>query len=118
MNAGFLNNWTNQTRKGILVLNILNDIRNRRMYGYEIQRKFRKSKGLLISEGTIYNILRRLKQQRLVKTTQTKSPDGPKRKYYQLTDTGRETLVQMNLLWKSISRQANRIEQGKQLADA
>jgi len=113
MNAGFLNNWTNQTRKGILVLNILNDIRNRRMYGYEIERKFRKSPGLFISEGTIYSILRRLRQKGLVKTTQTKSPDGPKRKYYRLTNAGRETLAQMNLLWKSIRRQADRIEQGK-----
>jgi len=113
MNPGFLNNWTNQTRKGILVLNILNDIRNRRMYGYEIQRKFRKSKGLLISEGTIYNILRRLKRQRLVKTTQTKSPDGPKRKYYQLTNAGREVLAQMNGYWQAIKQQADSIEQGK-----
>jgi len=113
MNAGFLNNWTNQTRKGILVLNILNDIRNRRMYGYEIQRKFRKSEGLLISEGTIYNILRRLKQQRLVKTTQSKSPDGPKRKYYELTNAGCEVLAQMNGYWQAIKHQADSIEQGK-----
>ena len=113
MNAAFFNNWTNQAHKGTLVLNILNDIRNRRMYGYEIERKFRKSTGLLISEGTIYAILRRLRQQGLVKTAQAKSPDGPKRKYYQLTNTGRETLAQMNILWQSIRRQADHIELGK-----
>lgn len=113
MNAVFFKNWTNQTRKGFLVLTILNDIRNRRMYGYEIERKFRKSKGLLISEGTIYSILRRLKQQGLVKTTQTKSPDGPKRKYYRLTETGRQTLAQMNGYWKVIERQADSIKRGK-----
>jgi len=79
----------------------------------EIQRKFRKSKGLLISEGTIYNILRRLKQQRLVKTIQTKSPDGPKRKYYQLTELGSQTLAQMNAYWQAIKQQADSIEQGK-----
>jgi PadR family transcriptional regulator PadR len=113
MNTIFFKNWTNQARKGFLELTILNDIRNRRMYGYEIQRKFRKSKGLLISEGTIYNILRRLKQQRLVKTIQTKSPDGPKRKYYQLTELGRQTLAQMNAYWQAIKQQADSIEQGK-----
>ncbi len=113
MNAVFFKNWTNQARKGLLELTILNDIRNRRMYGYEIQRKFRKSKGLLISKGTIYNILRRLKQQRLVKTIQTKSPDGPKRKYYQLTKLGSQTLAQMNGYWQAIKQQADSIEQGK-----
>jgi PadR family transcriptional regulator PadR len=113
MNVAFFKNWTIQARKGILELTILNDIHNRRMYGYEIERKFRRSFGLLISEGTIYNILRRFKQHGLVQITQAKSPDGPKRKYYRLTDTGRETLAQMNIIWHSIMRQANSIEQGK-----
>ena len=113
MNTIFFKNWTNQARKGFLVLTILNDIRNRRMYGYEIERKFRKSKGLLISEGTVYNILRRLKQQALVKTTQAKSPDGPARKYYQLTETGSRTLAQMNGYWQAIRRQADSVERDR-----
>ncbi|MHC4456012.1 MAG: PadR family transcriptional regulator [Planctomycetota bacterium] len=113
MKTKFFKNWTNQARKGLLELTILNDIRNRRMYGYEIERKFRKFEGLLMSEGTIYNILRRLKQQRLVKTIQTRSPDGPKRKYYQLTKLGRQTLAQMNGYWRAIKKQADSIEQGK-----
>ena len=113
MNVGFFKNWCNQSRKGILELSILNDIRNRRMYGYEIERKFLKSCGLLLSDGTIYNILHRFKDQGLVQISQTKSPDGPKRKYYQLTDSGKETLIQMNVLWQSISRQADSIEKGK-----
>jgi len=113
MNVAFFNNWCNQSRKGILELSILNDIRNRRMYGYEIERKFRKSFGLILSNGAVYNILRRFKRQGLVQITQTKSPDGPKRKYYQLTGSGEETLVQMNVLWQSIRRQADSIEQGK-----
>jgi len=83
------------------------------MYGYEIERKFRKSKGLLISEGTIYAILRRLRQQGIVKTTQGKSPDGPKRKYYCLTRSGIETLAQMNGYWRALSRTADAIERGK-----
>ena len=113
MNVTFFKNWTSQARKGIIELAVLNDIYNRRMYGYEIERKFRRLCGLLISDGTIYNILRRFKQQGLVQITQAKSPDGPKRKYYRLTDTGRETLAQMNIIWQSIRRQADSIEQSK-----
>ena len=110
MNPGFLNNWTNQIRKGLLELSILNAIRNRRMYGYEIERKFRKSQGLLISDGTIYQILRRLRQQRLVKTRTKKSPDGPPRKYYELTTTGYETLAQMNAYWQAFTKQTASVE--------
>jgi len=113
MNKLFFINWNKQIRKGLLELDILNDIRNRRMYAYEIERKFRKSQGLLISRGAIYNILKRFKQHRLVRTEVTKSPDGPKRKYYQLTKLGRETLVQMNACWQAIKQQADSIEKGK-----
>jgi len=113
MNAVFFRNWTNQVRKGLLELTILNDIRNRRMYGYEIQRKFRKSEGLLISEGTIYSILRRFRKHGLVTVTQAKSPDGPKRKYYHLAKLGRQTLVQMNSYWQAIRQKADSIKRGK-----
>jgi PadR family transcriptional regulator PadR len=113
MNTIFFKNWTNQVRKGLLELTILNDIHNRRMYGYEIQRKFCKSEGLLMSEGTIYSILRRFKKQGLVTSYQAKSPDGPKRKYYRLTELGRQTLAQMNGYWQAIKQQADSIERGK-----
>lgn len=83
------------------------------MYAYEIEKKFCKSEGLLLSEGTIYHILRRLKDQRLVKTTEVKSPDGPNRKYYQLTKEGHETLAQMNAYWYAHKEQADSIEGGK-----
>jgi len=113
MNAKFFNNWTNQIRRGLLDLAILNDIRHRRMYAYEIEKKFRKSHGLIISDGTIYHILRRLKAKHLVSTIEVKSLDGPKRKYYRLTKAGRETLAQMNGYWYAHKEQVDSIEGGK-----
>jgi len=113
MNAEFFKNWTTQIRKGLLALSILNDIRNRRLYGYEIERKFRKSYGLLISDGTIYRILKTLKNQRLVKSIETKSTDGPRRKYYQLTKNGMETLAQMNSYRQAMEKQLDSIEKAR-----
>jgi len=113
MDANFVSNWTNQIRKGLLELTILNDIRNRRMYGYEIEKRLCKSHGLLLGNGTIYNILRRLKRRRLVKTVEGKSPDGPTRKYYQLTAAGRQTLAQMNGYWQAIKKQTEAIKEGR-----
>jgi PadR family transcriptional regulator PadR len=113
MNTMFFRNWTNQIRKGLLELSILNDIRNRGMYGYEIIRKFRKSHGVLISEGTIYNILKRFREQGLVKNNEEKSPDGPKRKYYCLTESGQQTLAQINGYWQAMAKQTDAIKKGK-----
>jgi len=113
MNAKFFDNWTNQLRKGVLELCILNDIRNRKMYGYEIARKFRKIEGLIISEGAIYPILRRLRRNGLVETFMQDSPEGPTRKYYKLTEKGRDMVCQMNAYWDAISSQTDSIQKGK-----
>jgi PadR family transcriptional regulator PadR len=109
MNAGFFMNWTSQVRKGLLELAILNDVGRRRMYGYEIEKKFCKFTGLLLSEGTIYAILRRFRQQGFVKTRQARSPEGPKRRYYELTTAGHETLAQMNAYWQALAGQMDSI---------
>jgi len=112
MNSRFFDNWTNQLRKGVLELCILNDIRNRRMYGYEIVRKLRKIEGLIISEGTIYPILSRLKRQGLVTTSIQESPEGPPRKYYELTEQGNDMVCQMNAYWQAIRDETDSIEKG------
>ena len=112
MNAKFFDNWTNQLRKGVLELCILNDIRNRKMYGYEIIRRLRKIEGLIISEGAIYPILSRLKRQGLVETSIQESSEGPPRKYYKLTKQGEEMVSQMNTYWQAISGVTDSIEKG------
>ncbi len=112
MNAKFFDNWTNQLRKGVLELCILNDIRNRKMYGYEIVRRLRKVDGLIISEGAIYPILSRLKRQGFVETSIQESAEGPPRKYYKLTQEGEEMVTQMNAYWQAMSGVTNSIEKG------
>lgn len=113
MSNNFFDNWTNQLRKGVLELCILNDIRNRKMYGYEIVRRLRKIEGLIISEGTIYPILSRLKRQGLLKTYMQESPEGPPRKYYKLTQQGEDMIARMNAYWQAITNQTDSIKKGK-----
>jgi PadR family transcriptional regulator PadR len=100
----WLDNWTTQLRKGLLDLCVLNAIAAERMYGYDIVRKLRGVEGLVISEGTIYPILSRFKRDGLVGTVLVESSEGPARKYYQLTDSGRATLTNMNERWGRIVR--------------
>jgi PadR family transcriptional regulator PadR len=83
------------------------------MYGYEIERKLRKSHGLLLGRGVVYKMLRRFVRYCLVSVTEVKSPDDPRRKYYLLTDLGHDTLIQMNAYWDAIKQQAEAVAGGE-----
>jgi PadR family transcriptional regulator PadR len=102
MDNAFFSNWTTQIRKGILELSILSAMRGRQLYGYDIVKRLRDIDGLVISEGTIYPILSRFKQEGLVKTSLVESSEGPARKYYQLTPRGEQHLGQMRDYWEKI----------------
>jgi PadR family transcriptional regulator PadR len=92
-------NWTTQLRKGLLELCILNVIGRKRVYGYDIVRQLRGIDALVVREGTIYPILSRLKRDGLVKTSLEESPEGPARKYYELSRRGEQLLDEMNAYW-------------------
>jgi PadR family transcriptional regulator, regulatory protein PadR len=98
----FFNNWATQLRKGLLELSILNVLRSRRLYGYDIVRFLREIEGLMVSEGTIYPLLSRLKKEDFVRTTLEESTEGPARKYYELTDRGARQLAAMNAHWDKV----------------
>ena len=102
MDNRFVDNWATQLRKGMLELCILNAIKGTSLYGYDIVRKLRDIKGLMISEGTIYPILSRLKREGFVHTTLKESSEGPARKYYELTKKGESILCEMNDYWQDI----------------
>ncbi|MEO8219123.1 MAG: PadR family transcriptional regulator [Acidobacteriota bacterium] len=99
MNDSFYVNWTTQLRKGLLELAILNTVEGGALYGYEIVRQLSEVDGLVITEGTVYPILSRLKNEGCVETYIEESPEGPPRKYYRLTKRGRDHLGRMNEHW-------------------
>jgi PadR family transcriptional regulator PadR len=110
MENRFVDNWATQVRKGMLELCILNAIRGTSLYGYDIVRKLRDIKGLMISEGTIYPILSRLKREGFVHTTIKESSEGPARKYYELTKKGDSILTEMNDYWQDIKTGADSLK--------
>jgi PadR family transcriptional regulator len=105
-------NWTTQLRKGVLELCILNIIGRRRIYGYDIVRRLRDVDALVVREGTIYPILSRLKGDGLVRTSLEESPEGPARKYYELTRRGELLLEQMNGYWDVLSEGMSDLRNG------
>lgn len=99
-----LERWVTQLRKGMLELCVLHAIRGGggRVYGYDVVKRLRGLDGLVISDGTIYPILSRLKRDGLVSSTIEESPEGPPRKYYRLTAKGDRLLREMNGYWQTI----------------
>jgi len=97
-------NWTTQLRKGLLELCMLNVIGRGRIYGYDIVRQLRDVDVLVVSEGTIYPILSRLKRDGLVRTSLEESPSGPARKYYELTRRGEQLRDDMNVHWDLLTQ--------------
>jgi PadR family transcriptional regulator PadR len=78
-----------QYKKGVLELCVLSLLARRDWYGYEISEYL--SLKIDIADGTVYPILRKLKSDGFVVTYLSEESGGPPRKYYSLTNTGRET---------------------------
>ena len=102
MSDTFFVNWTTQLRKGILELAILNTLGSGPLYGYDIVRRLGDVDSLVITEGTVYPILSRLKNERYIESYIEESSAGPPRKYYRLTARGREELRRMNQHWQRL----------------
>ncbi|MCX6344132.1 MAG: PadR family transcriptional regulator [Armatimonadetes bacterium] len=77
-----------QFKKGILELCVLVLLSQKDYYGYELVQTI--SKNIDIAEGTVYPILRRLTEEQYFTTYIRESNEGPARKYYRITDKGRE----------------------------
>lgn len=75
-----------QLKKGVLELIVLESVRKKDMYGYELVEEV--SKVVDVNEGTIYPLLKRLTNERYFETYLRESTEGPPRKYYHLTAAG------------------------------
>lgn len=102
-----------QMLKGILEGCLLAVISEEEVYGYEMTKKLELYGFDMVSEGSIYPLLIRMKKDGLVTTTTKASESGPKRKYYSLTDKGNEQLVSFMQTWKNISTSVNKLLEGK-----
>ena len=78
-----------QYKKGVVELCVLSLLEKGDCYGYEISETL--SRHIDIADGTVYPVLRKLKADGLLTTYLQEESGGPPRKYYQLTQLGRET---------------------------
>jgi PadR family transcriptional regulator PadR len=90
-----------QMRKGILEYCILSIISHGETYASDIIEELRNAR-LLVVEGTLYPLLTRLKNNGLLSYQWLESTSGPPRKYYQLTDTGKNVLSELEKTWNEL----------------
>lgn len=94
-----------QFKKGALELCVLALLDKQDRYGYELVQKI--SDQIAISEGTVYPLLRRLKKEEYFTTYLQESNEGPSRKYYKLTEKGRDYLHVLIGEWQQFSNGVN-----------
>lgn len=94
-----------QFKKGVLELCALALLTKKNRYGYELVNEI--SKNVLISEGTIYPLLRRLKNEGYVTTYLEESAGGAPRKYYKLSETGKSMCEELKKDWYNFVEKVN-----------
>ena len=94
-----------QYKKGVLELLILIMLEKNDMYGYELVASV--SKIVNVNEGTIYPILKRLTNESYFETYTKESSEGPIRKYYHLTASGKLIKDKKLKEWKEFSESIN-----------
>ena len=75
-----------QFKKGVLELIVLESVRQKDMYGYELVEEVSKVGD--VNEGTIYPLLKRMTNEHYFETYLRESTEGPPRKYYHITAAG------------------------------
>ena len=87
-----------QLKKGALEICVLSQLTKGDKYGYELTEVI--SREMDIAAGTLYPILKRLKDDLYVETYLRESEGGPARKYYHLTAKGKEYQQTLQQEWK------------------
>jgi PadR family transcriptional regulator, regulatory protein PadR len=95
--------WEVQLRKGCLELAILAALWDGRLYGLELLRLLEKESNLVITEGTVYPLLSRLRAEGLLDSEWVEAELGHPRKYYRLTNAGKKRALAMAHIWTRFS---------------
>jgi len=105
-----------EINSGTAALVLLSTLNNslEQMYGYQIAKQLEEGRDEIpmIKQGALYPVLRSLENSGLLKSMVEPSVSGPPRKYYQITDIGKETLVRWKDIWEQTKMFADSILEG------
>ena len=103
MESLFIGNWNTQLKKGMLIFLVMSILKKKSCYGHEIIQKIKEKTGIIIADGTLYPLLKKLKQENYALSKWEVSDENSPRKYYYLTGIGNSTVNEMTNYWKSLN---------------
>lgn len=103
-----------QLLRGILEGCVLAIIAEGETYGYEILANLEQNGFENLLEGTLYPVLTRLEKKNSILCRKEKSPYGPIRKYYSITESGKAELAEFKINYRKITASANKILDGEE----
>ena len=98
-----------QLRRGVIEYCVMALLEHEERYAFDLVRELTSSDGIATSEGTLYPLLGRLRRDGLVESTWRESPSGPPRRYYRLSERGREALAEFRREWIRFASAVDRI---------
>lgn len=104
-----LDNLILELRRGTIVLSVLSQL-DKQEYGYSLVQSL-EDKGLNLDPGTLYPLLRRLEKQDILTSNWETSGSKP-RKYYILSNEGREVYRLLCKEWKEMAQTINKMITG------
>jgi PadR family transcriptional regulator PadR len=106
MDVDIFENFRLELRRGCLVLAVLAQLKTEH-HGYAL-RKSLADLGLVIDEGTLYPLLRRLESQGLL-VSEWREEDRRNKRFYRLSPDGRHALKQLLAEWQALNASLHRI---------
>lgn len=103
---------TTQLLKGVLDLAVLAVVDAEDGYGYDVLRRLRTGGLTEVGDASVYGTLRRLYASGALTSYVVPSDEGPHRKYYGITTTGRAQLKQQRDDWDHFSATVTGLLQG------
>lgn len=88
-----------ELRRGVIVLATLSRLRAPQ-YGYSLRQAL-SDQGMVVEEGTLYPLLRRLEAQGML-ASEWRIEDGPPRRYYTLSDEGKKLYTSLTASWRNL----------------
>ncbi|MDD3107522.1 MAG: PadR family transcriptional regulator [Bacilli bacterium] len=110
VDENILQNLILELRRGTQILAVLSQLEEMK-YGYSLLQDL-EAKNIKIEAGTLYPLLRRLEAQKLLKSEWDTSEARP-RKYYVLSEKGKEVLLQLKQEWSTIVQEMSVMIKGE-----
>lgn len=107
-----IDNTKAQMRKGVLEYCILLILEGEPLYATNILQGLKEAK-MIVVEGTLYPLLTRLKNDGLLTYRWEESTQGPPRKYYELTETGKGFLGELENSWCELVDAVGKVRQSR-----